>query len=297
MQEILDFIRLWAEAPAEDPPAQNPKPYLDKLKMEQVVQEGIVPAGPAVPSAHPVPRETLSQQPAQLRPSEQQTGSPSSPRLPEQVSQVPARPIAAEPVSSKPATPSPIERLSNAYAVAKPVELVSQTPANPAVPDVRVMPAANPRTGIPESGAVAQIVPLEKQSKPFATIRERDSFKAGEVRVMAPETFVSRSVTPKLLERYSQVPIPVREKEAVAIQSASPRASVTMVIPPAMPFDPKELWDYADANLDLPPVQPITKRSSDRTVDEDFPESTESLVARSFFRSEGAESSLERGAT
>lgn len=113
---------------------------------------------------------------------------------------------------------------------------------------------------------------------------------------MAPETFMGRVATPKILDAIAGMPAERRQRETVVgVASPSPKAQVTISVPPAFPIDPKEAFSIVDEQLELPPRQdPINPREIRANLDDLHLESTEAFVARSYQNNEGASSELDR---
>lgn len=116
------------------------------------------------------------------------------------------------------------------------------------------------------------------------------------VKVMAPETFMGRVATPKILDAIAGMPAERRQRETVVgVASPSPKTQVTISVPPAFPIDPKEAFSIVDEQLELPPRQdPINPRDIRANLDDLQLESTEAFVARSYQNNEGASSELDR---
>jgi hypothetical protein len=120
--------------------------------------------------------------------------------------------------------------------------------------------------------------------------------KVGEARVFSPETMTGRVATPKILDTIAGLPAALREKQTSTGQAqVTPRAQVTVTVPPNFPLNPKDIFTVVDDLIQLPPRQDVSgardlrvsKASSDL-------ESTEAYVARSFMDNEGNTSDFER---
>jgi hypothetical protein len=112
MDEIADLIRLLAEAPAEEPPMTRPRELLDRISIERVAQEGVVPAGPAVPDARPAQREEASGQPSRWKFQAPQVGPVAGPNQSQPVVGMTANPKTGIPEWNTSASPRPSEPVS-----------------------------------------------------------------------------------------------------------------------------------------------------------------------------------------
>lgn len=243
---------------------------LDRIAIERAVNEGIVPYGPAVPPAAPaevisspgaearaVPPSVSKGNPSMFRFSESQFKSPAVARPPEQEAGSEAAPRVSE-ITQKPSA-QPVAPQPSEYRPARPLE-----------PQVVSGLTANPRTGIPD-------VPMT-------------------VKVMAPETFLGRVATPKILEAIKGMPAnPVVPQSVVGVANPTPQSQVTITVPPAFPHDPADAFAAVDDLIDLPP------RAVDRDIEKlrarplsDSIESTEAYVARSYQNGDGRSSDTDR---
>lgn len=173
----------------------------------------------------------------------------------------------------------------------------------PAVPNAKASPSQT-ITGVqskfnfqqPAMGAPASL--LQPQRTTGATADPNTGMPSIDmpVKVMSPETFMGRVATPKILEAIAGMPAERRQQETViGVASPSPRAQVTISVPPAFPIDPKEAFSIVDEQLELPPRQTSTPvREIRANLDDLKLESTEAFVARSYQGNEGASSELDR---
>lgn len=309
MDEIADLIRLLAEAPAEEPALSRPKELLDRIAIERAAQEGVVPAGPAVPDAKPKPKLQDSIQPSQPtlagtvpgRSAEphvtsQTVGATANPKTgipearlavqlnpPEVLSGRPANPRLAELVAGMPAEVSPGQASAGVAATAQPSTPSPGRPAHPVLAEQDTGRTIMPNQRDPVAGVLAQFKANTPEAKPF-------------VKVMAPETFNGRMATPRLLEAIAGMPAEIRDRQTnIAVAQVTPKARVTVVVPPAFPWDPKEAFSAVDEQLQLPPRQSSPELRDLRVspVAEAL-ESTEAFVARSYQQLEGNRSETER---
>jgi hypothetical protein len=105
-----------------------------------------------------------------------------------------------------------------------------------------------------------------------------------------------RVATPKILDAIAGVPAAEREKQSfTGTAQVTPQSQVTITVPPAFPYDPKELFAVVDSLINLPPRREHTPgRSLSSPVDQTELESTEAFVARSFTENVGKTSDFDR---
>lgn len=117
-----------------------------------------------------------------------------------------------------------------------------------------------------------------------------------KVQVMSPETFMGRVATPQILQAIAGMPAnPQQNETRIGVANPSPRAQVTISVPPAFPIDPLKAFAAVDREIDLPPRQsPIPVREIPANLMDLQLESTEALVARSYQALEGSRSDLDR---
>lgn len=335
MDEISDLIRLLAEAPMEEPPMSRPKDLLDRIALERVVSEGVQPVGKAVPDAQPsnkipamgvtaIPAEPQTQIGATANP---KTGVPDVPiqatvAQPDRPPGVPARLFSVGASFGKPASPQAKQSQLGGTAAPKGNTQETTRPAGVSQQDVdpgrqatakQQQPqtgiTANPRAGIPELGipaGVAQFEPIPgRPAVPSKTEvvagrtvnpRQQQPMKVGEARVFSPETMAGMVATPKILDTIAGLPAAMREKQSVTGQAqVTPRAQVTVTVPPNFPLNPKDIFTVVDDLIQLPPRQDVSGARDLRIpITTGNLESTESFVARSFTANEGNTSDLDR---
>jgi hypothetical protein len=188
--------------------------------------------------------------------------------------------IAIEKVAQEGVTPEGPAVPLAAWNFQKPV---TGGPADPSSPPPALGAVANPRTGIPVAGTPAIPMPVEVTS-------------VGPAKVMAPETFTALTATPVILDRIAGLPAEVRQRETVsAVASPTPRARVTITVPPAFQDVYQDLFTAVDEELDLPPRQSSAVTREIRANVSDLKlESTEAFVARAYESFEGGASDLDR---
>jgi hypothetical protein len=204
-----------------------------------------------------------------------------------------------------------LERISLERVVSEGVQHVGQVApdAVPAQQQTQVGGLANPKTGVPDIPLQVDVAQLEEipgrpatpnKSEVVAgrsvTPKPQQPMKVGEARVFSPETMTGRVATPKILDTIAGLPAALREKQTSTGQAqVTPRAQVTVTVPPNFPLNPKDIFTVVDDLIQLPPRQDVSgardlrvsKASSDL-------ESTEAYVARSFMDNEGNTSDFER---
>lgn len=322
MDEIADLIRLWAEAPAEEPPMSRPREFLSRVAIEKVAQEGVVQPGPAVPNAQPKSTSTDAGPDALVKTNPVDPGRPSIANLltPEMIR--PAAPIVPDgqvgavanprtgiPVAGMPVKVTPIDR--NSGLEAEPVETPQSVgrSAVPVAPAGASNPPSLPAVPTPESGRPAEPIPKTLQAGRSATPQTpqpspgpqaepviTQPVRAGEARVMAPETFSARMATPRIFESMAGIPANVRNNQTIqGVASPTPNTQVTITVPPAFPLDPQRAFEMVDEQVQLPPrVQPLPVRDIPVDTFDLQLESTETLVARSYQQVEGNRSDTDR---
>ena len=126
--------------------------------------------------------------------------------------------------------------------------------------------------------------------------KPQQPMKVGEARVFSPETVAGRVATPRILDAIAGVPAALKEKQSYTGQAqVTPRAQVTVTVPPNFPLDPKEIFSVVDDLIQLPPRQDTTGARDLRVpLSTGDLESTEAFVARSFMANEGNTSDLDR---
>lgn len=314
----------------------RPKDLLDRIALERVVSEGVVPTGKAVPDASPV--EKVPALGVVALPHEKQTtvGAKANPRtgMPDvsvRVSVAPTETIAGRPASpnntetspGRTANPKADPPLAGRPATVTQSEVNTGRVADPIVAKPTQGRAVNPKSvdgiaGVPASvkaaqayvdHALADVASVEKIPGRPATPSKTEviagrtvtpkvdqPMRVGEARVFSPETAAGRFATPKILDAIAGVPASMRDRQAFTGQAqVTPKAQVTVTVPPNFPFDPKELFAVVDSLIQLPPRQ-STPGAADLSIpirDSDL-ESTESFVARSFMANEGDTSDLDR---
>jgi hypothetical protein len=99
---------------------------------------------------------------------------------------------------------------------------------------------------------------------------------------------------PSIAQAYQGASASVRQSAVEIEVQATPRTAVSVVIPPAFPVDPFELFAQADDQMRVTPAEPIMPREIIPDPIEAELESTEAYVARSFQAREGDWSGAER---
>lgn len=254
----------------EEPPMTRPKELLDRIAIERVVTQGVTPEGNASPEAQPTAIKVAPGVSAAPTPSAASGGQPAAPKDRSVVDGTPSRISGVTPFSGPPA--APLDR------------------------PVSVGAKADPRTGIPDVPVVAEVKPADVSAGRTVSPRVQEPFKVGETRVYAPETMAGRVATPKILDAIAGVPAAQREKQAfTGTAQVTPQTQVTVTVPPAFPYDPKELFAVVDSLINLPPRRdPTPRRNLSIPIDQTDLESTEAFVARSFTQNAGNTSDLDR---
>lgn len=239
MDEIADLIRLLAESPLEEPPMTNPKQLIDRFKMEQVANEGVVQPGNVVPDAVPRPQEVVS-------------GATVAPSM-------------INPESVLNAQPKETQRSKGA--------------------------TADPRTGMPEVVRPVDVRTGTVDASPPAIPRRL----AGDQQVVSMATAVGRTATPRILEAISGATAEAKRATIEATAMVTPRASATIVVPPAFPMDPKEAFMIVD-DVELPPWQdpPQARTIRAAPMDPDNVQSSEDFVAKAYVNLEGNRTDIDR---
>ena len=181
--------------------------------------------------------------------------------------------------------------------------------AVPAQQQTQVGAAANPRTGMPDvpvqvDVSQTEVIPgrpavankAEVVAGRSVSPKPQQPMKVGEARVFSPETVAGRVATPRILDAIAGVPAALKEKQSYTGQAqVTPRAQVTVTVPPNFPLDPKEIFSVVDDLIQLPPRQDTTGARDLRVpLSTGDLESTEAFVARSFMANEGNTSDLDR---
>ena len=178
------------------------------------------------------------------------------------------------------ARPSSPERVVGLYAEPTSNQPQSNPQANPAPQQSQVGATADPKTGTPVVGMAVSVKPAEP-------------FVVGEARVTTAVTMAGRAATPAIMEQLASIPANVRQQGPVeAKASPTPKANVTVVVPPAFPFDPAEAFRMVD-EMELPPWKGSDRNILPFRTDADL-ESTEQLVARQYTAMEGNRSDVDR---
>ena len=169
------------------------------------------------------------------------------------------------------------------------------TPLTPQSSQPQVGAVANPKTAMPQVDTVASPVPIERAPGTPSYLKPMDLSVDAPAITMAPVTASARQATPKILEAISGIPAAIRMREPVAAAAATPKSRVEVVVPPAFPFDPAEMFAAADATQPPRPQEPPLSREFPlQPSDTDDLESTEAYVARSFMEREGNHQQFER---
>jgi len=300
----------------------RPKELIDRIAIERVVSQGVVPEGNAVPEARPGQPSSAPGTPTS--PSETQPNAGPSASLrdkpvfegpPSRISGVMPQPgVQAEPAKRQTtigATANPRTGVPDipVDVEVKPNAMFAGPSSAVRTPEVSPGSAAGPRTSDADKGrpaAAAQRTPAQgnpaspvpKPDDPgrVAAPRPQQPFKVGDARVYSPETFAGKTATPKILEAIMGVPAGLREKQSfTGTAQVTPQTQVSITVPPAFPLDPKELFATVDSLINLPPRQePTPRRNLALPVNQTDLESTESFVARSFAQNVGNTTDLDR---
>lgn len=181
--------------------------------------------------------------------------------------------------------------------------------AVPTQQQTQIGATANPKTGIPEVPVQVSVSQLEKipgrPAVPSKTEvvagrtvnpKPQQPMKVGEARVFSPETMAGLVATPKILDTIAGLPAAMKEKQSFTGQAqVTPRAQVTVTVPPNFPLNPKDIFTVVDDLIQLPPRQDVSGARDLRVpITTGNLESTESFVARSFMANEGNTSDLDR---
>jgi hypothetical protein len=173
-------------------------------------------------------------------------------------------------------------------------------PAGPAVESAKpssspqyVATQAKPQSNEPRLGAVADVNTATPQIGMPVTVKQVQPFVVGEARVAAVTTMAGRAATPSIIEQIVGMPASAKGRAVEVTASPTPKTNVTVVVPPALPFDPAQAFKEVDS-VELPPW-----KESDRSIlpfktDQANLESTEQLVARSYIANEGNTSDVDR---
>jgi len=306
----------------EEPPMTRPKELLDRIAIERVVTQGVTPEGNASPEATPAAVKVAPGASASPSTTDVSAGQPAAPKDRPPLDGAPSRISGVMPFPGTPAEPS--QRQTSIGATANPRTGVPDVPVEvevkpngmftgptPSIRDKEVLPGrpvapvdagqnpgrqAAPVRREPVGGQGAS--QAEKPFDPGRTVspRTQEPFKVGETRVYAPETMAGRVATPKILDAIAGVPAAHREKQSyTGTAQVTPQTQVTITVPPAFPYDPKELFAVVDSLIDLPPRRdPTPRRSLSLPTEQLDLESTEAFVARSFTENAGNTSDLDR---
>jgi hypothetical protein len=181
--------------------------------------------------------------------------------------------------------------------------------ASPTNTSKEVGAVANPKTGMPDipvQVSVSQLetipgrpaVPNKTEVVAGRTVnpKPQQPMKVGEARVFSPETVTGRVATPKILDTIAGLPASMKDRQSTTGQAqVTPRAQVTVTVPPNFPLDPKEIFSVVDDLIQLPPRQDVSgARDLRAPMSTSNLESTEAFVARSFRANEGNTSDLDR---
>lgn len=287
-----------------------------------MAQEGVVPAGPAVPAASPsepqpvswpnasptkpetalgrtavpIPGQPYSHSLASPSTAPLQVGASANPKtgvpnvgmqvsvkLAEPQSIMPHEARAPQVSSGQTAAPQVQEQISGQQAGPVFRTTESTIPASPAVVQPQAVPQSEPA------------IPPRAPGLP-ARLAEVKPFSAGEVRVTSAPTLAGRAATPAILEQIAGLPANLRTGQTVeAKASPTPKTNVTVIVPPAFPMDPAEAFRMVDSQ-ELPPWQGSDRDIPAFKTDAENLESTEQLVARSYMQAEGNRSDVDRWA-
>jgi hypothetical protein len=243
-----------------------PKSLLEQAVLDRVSDQGVRPAGPAVPPAtvSPPVRTTL----------------PAIDAVPSATGSMPAAnpitgvPVVGVPVQISPAVPDPGPEADVRIAPqsGQPAGLVAPVPAageaaSPRQSSLEMGPTASPaarpveskesaavRVLSPVVGLPAELVPRVVDQGPETRFLTPVPWSQKPVRVFAPETFVAKAAMPSVLESIRGVPAEVMRRQGVeAVAQIDPSRRVTVTVPPAFAFDPAEVFAAVDAVLEPPP--------------------------------------------
>lgn len=152
---------------------------------------------------------------------------------------------------------------------------------------------ADPAMRVNNRGPAVDVATPRAYLAPQAQVQDPGK-ASGQPAVAVPLLrFVGQQATPAMIRAYEGQPADVRMRQPTTVGAqASPAIKTTMVIPPAFPYDPSELFAQVDEVINSgsppPPVRDLA------TLLPLHMQSSEQLVAHAFFQHEGGRQTLER---
>jgi len=152
---------------------------------------------------------------------------------------------------------------------------------------------ADPAVHQHSRGPAASVAPPRVEVAPQAEVQSPGKDSGQQATAVPLLRFAGQQATPAMVRAYEGQPAEVRMRHPTVVGSqATPAIKTQMVVPPAFPYDPSELFAQVDEAINSgsppPPVRNLA------TVLPLHMQSTEQLVASAFFQAEGSRQTLER---